>query len=92
MVLSDEAEEFERLKFARWQWSHNLQQGGAAEAGDVKFAVEQRMGTAVMLLQEVRNWPGSQGVFLAMNFTQTLIWTLLLPYRRILHVTFVKKS
>ena len=38
--------------------SHNLQQRGAAEAGDVKFAVEQRMGSAVMLLQEV----GSQGV------------------------------
>ena len=32
--------------------SHNLQQRGAAEAGDVKFAVEQLMGTAVMLLQE----------------------------------------
>ena len=42
--------------------SHNLQQRGAAEAGDVKFAVEQRMGAAVMLLQEVRNWPGGQGV------------------------------
>ena len=42
--------------------SHNLQQRGPAEAGDVKFAVEQRMGTAVMLLQEVRNWPGGQGV------------------------------
>ena len=41
--------------------SHNLQQR-AAEAGDVKFAVEQRMGAAVMLLQEVRNWPGGQGV------------------------------
>ena len=26
-----------------------------------------------------------------MSFTQTLIWTLLLPYRGILHVTFVKK-
>ena len=38
--------------------SRNLQQRGAAEAGDVKFAVEQRMGSAVMLLQEVRNWPG----------------------------------
>ena len=38
------------------------QQRGAAEAGDVKFAVEQRKGTAVMLLQEVRNWPGGQGV------------------------------
>ena len=42
--------------------SHNLQQRGAAEAGDVKFAVEQRMGAAVMLLQEVRNWPGGLGV------------------------------
>ena len=42
--------------------SHNLQQRGAAEAGGVKFAVEQRMGAAVMLLQEVRNWPGGQGV------------------------------
>ena len=42
--------------------AHNLQQRGAAEAGDVKFAVEQRMGSAVMLLQEVRNWPGDQGV------------------------------
>ena len=28
---------------------------------------------------------------LVMSFTQTLIWTLLLPYRGILHVTFVKK-
>ena len=26
----------------------------------MKFAVEQRMGSAVMLLQEVRNWPGGQ--------------------------------
>ena len=42
--------------------SHNLQHRGVAEAGDVKFAVEQRMETAVMLLQEVRNWPGGQGV------------------------------
>ena len=41
--------------------SQNLQQRGAAEAGDVKFAVVQRMVSAVMLLQEVRNWPG-QGV------------------------------
>ena len=32
--------------------SHNLQQR-AAEAGDVKFAIEQRMETAVMLLQDV---------------------------------------
>ena len=42
--------------------SHNLQQRGAAEAGYVKCAVEQRTWTAVMLLQEVRNWPGGQGV------------------------------
>ena len=28
----------------------------------MKFAVEQGMGTAVKLLQEVRNWPGGQGV------------------------------
>ena len=28
----------------------------------MKFAVEQRMAAAVMLLQEVRNWPGGQGV------------------------------
>ena len=35
---------------------------GVDGAGDVKFAVEQRMGTAVMLLQEVRNWQGGQGV------------------------------
>ena len=42
--------------------SHNLQQRGAPEAGDVKFAVEQRMGAAVMLLQEMRNWPDGQGV------------------------------
>ena len=40
--------------------SHNLQQRGAAEA--VKFAVEQRTGAAVMLMQEVHNWPGGQGV------------------------------
>ena len=38
--------------------SHDLQQRGAAEAGDVKFAVEQRMGSAVMLLQEVRHLAG----------------------------------
>ena len=42
--------------------SHNLQQRGAAEAGDVKFAVEQRMEAAVMLLQEVRKWKGGQGL------------------------------
>ena len=42
--------------------SHNLQQRGAAEAGDVKLAVEQRMGAAAMLLRDVRNWPGGQGV------------------------------
>ena len=45
--------------------SNNLRQRGAAEAGEVKFAVEQRMGTAVMLLQEVRNWQGGQGVLTA---------------------------
>ena len=28
----------------------------------MKFAVEQRMGIAIMLLQEVRNWQGGQGV------------------------------
>ena len=42
--------------------SHNLQQRGVDGAGDVKFAVEQRMGIALMLLQEVRNWQGGQGV------------------------------
>ena len=42
--------------------SHNLRQRGVDGAGDVKFAVEQRMATAVMLLQEVRNWQGGQGV------------------------------
>ena len=42
--------------------SHNLQQRGAAEAGGVNFAVEQRMGAAVMLLQEVRNWARGQNV------------------------------
>ena len=73
--------------------SHDLQQRGAAEAGDVTFAVEQRMGSAVMLLQVVRKWPGGQGVLSGYElFTLTLIWTLLLPHRGILHVTFVKKS
>ena len=28
----------------------------------MKFAVEQRIGAAIMLLQEVRNWQGGQGV------------------------------
>ena len=42
--------------------SHNLRQRGVDGAGDVKFAVEQRMETAVMLLQEVRNGQGGQGV------------------------------
>jgi len=28
----------------------------------VKFFIEQRIGAAVMLLQEVRNWQGGQGV------------------------------
>ena len=41
------------------------------------------MGAAVMLLQEVRNWPGGQGV---------LLGYVLLPYRGILHVTSVKES
>ena len=74
--------------------SRNLQQRGAAEAGDVKFAVGQRMGAAVMLLQEVRNWPGEeQGVLSGYElYYLTLIWTLVLPYRGILQVTFVKKS
>ena len=44
--------------------SHNLQQRGAAEAGNVKFAVAQSMGSAVMLQQEVRNWPGGQNALL----------------------------
>ena len=42
--------------------SHNFQQRGAVEAGDVKFAVGQHMGSAVMLPQEKRNWPGGQSV------------------------------
>ena len=46
------------------------------------------METAVMLLQEVRNWAGRQGVLTRFE----LIWTLLLPYRGTLHVTFWKKS
>ena len=40
--------------------TRNLQQRGVAEAGDVKFAIEQRMGSAVPLLQEVRNCPGEE--------------------------------
>ena len=39
--------------------SHNLCQRRVAGAGDVKYAVTQRMGPAVMLLQP---WPGSQSV------------------------------
>ena len=42
--------------------SQNLRQRGVDGAGDVKFAVEHRMGTSIMLLQEVRNWHGGQGV------------------------------
>ena len=38
--------------------SHDFQHRGSAEAGNVKFSIEQRMGSAVVLLQEVRNWPG----------------------------------
>ena len=30
----------------------------------MKFAVEQRMGSAMMLLHEVRDWPGGQNVLL----------------------------
>ena len=37
-------------------------------AGDVKFAVEKRMGTEVMLLQEVRNWQGGQEVLPGFEF------------------------
>ena len=44
--------------------THNLQQRGVAEAGDVRFAAGQRLGSAVMLLQEVRSWPGGQNVLL----------------------------
>ena len=57
----------------------------------MKFAVEQRMGSAVMPLQEVRIWPESQGVLSGYELC-TDIWTLLLPNRGILHVSFVKKS
>ena len=34
----------------------------------MKFAVEQRTGSAVMLLQEVRNWPGGHGVLSGYEF------------------------
>ena len=44
--------------------THDLQQRGAAEAGDVKFAVTQRLGSAVMLLQELRSWPRDQSALL----------------------------
>ena len=71
--------------------SHNLQQQGAAEAGDVKFAVEQRMGSAVMLLQEVRNWPGGQGVLSGYEFYTDIDLDTAVA-KPILHVTFVKKS
>ena len=61
--LSDEAEEFAKPEIREVAMvSHNPQQRGAAEAGGVKFAVEQRMGAAVMLLQEVLNWAGGQSV------------------------------
>ena len=63
MELSDEAEDVRKTEIREVAVvSHNLQQRGAAEASDVTFAVEQRMGAAMMLLQEVRNWPGGQGV------------------------------
>ena len=48
--------------------SHNLQQRGAAEAGDVKFSVEQRMEAALMLLQEVRNWTGAKACLSGYEF------------------------
>ena len=48
--------------------SRNLEQRGAAQAGDVKLAVEQRMGSAVMSLQELGNWPGGQGVLSGYEF------------------------
>ena len=47
-MLSDEAEEYARQIREVAVVSHNFQQRGAAEAGDVKFAVEQRVETAVM--------------------------------------------
>ena len=72
--------------------SHNLQQRGAAEAGDVKFAVEQRMEAAVMLLQEVRNWPGGQGVLSGYELYTDIDLDTAVSYRGILHVTFVKMS
>ena len=72
--------------------SHNLQQRGAAEAGDVKFAVEQRMGAAVMLLQEVRNWPRGQGVLSGYALYTDIDLDTAVAIPRILHVTFVKKS
>ena len=55
----------------------------------MKFAVEQRMGSAVMLLHEVRNWANLR--CRATNFTLMLGWTQLLPYRGNLHVMFEKK-
>ena len=41
--------------------SHDFQHRGSAEAGNVKFSIEQCMGSAVMQLQEVRNWAGERG-------------------------------
>ena len=56
--------------------THNLQQRGLAEAGDVRFAVAQRLGSAVMLLQELRSWPGSQNVLLGYElFTDVVVDT-----------------
>ena len=43
---------------------HHHHQRGVAEVGDVKCAVAQRLGSAVMLLQEVRSWLGGPDVLL----------------------------
>ena len=46
-----------------------------------------------MLLQEVRNWPGGQGVLSGYELcTDFELDTAVAIYRGILHVTFVKKS
>ena len=44
--------------------TRDLHQQGVAEAGDVRFAVAQRLGSAIMLLQEVRSWLGRQNALL----------------------------
>ena len=61
MLIFDEAQEARKTEIREVAAvTQNHQQREVAEAGDVKFAVEQRMGSAVILLQEVRNWPGGQ--------------------------------